>query len=106
MALVVKDLQLRFAREHLHWTLLLRGGGVFIYRWGKNIFEGPERRRHRVWWRQEERFVGVCISVREPFGGDSVMSWGGVSFDACMELVAIPRRALVVEDLLKTTYTV
>lgn len=84
--------RLNFAREHLPWT---------IADWSLVLFSDESRfcltgsdRRVRVWRRPGERYAQACIAERLPFGGGSVMAWGGISFDARTELVFIENGTL------------
>lgn len=98
-----RALRLRFAQNHIHWT---------VEDW-KNVLFSDETRislsspdgRERVWRRRHERFAQACFSHRVPFGGGSVMFWGGIQYDARTELVVVPRPALTaqryVEDILE-----
>ncbi|XP_067685328.1 uncharacterized protein [Haliotis asinina] len=45
--------------------------------------------RVRVYRRQNERTARCCVQKVEPFGGDSVMMWGGICGDRKTELVVI-----------------
>lgn len=84
--------RLHFAQEHVEWNL---------EDWQRVLFSDETRvslhspdGRQRVWRRVGERFADGCMSSRVPFGGGSVMFWGGISFDARTELVCVPRPAL------------
>lgn len=79
--------RLRFARNHQHWT---------VNDWKKVLFSDETRislncpdGRERVWRRSGERFASCNISPKVPFGGGSVMFWGGICFDGRTELVPI-----------------
>lgn len=98
-----RSLRLRFARNHVNWT---------VDDWKKVLFSDETRislsspdGRERVWRRRGERFAQACFSPRVPFCGGSVMFWGGIHYDARTELVAIPRPALTsqryVEEVLE-----
>lgn len=90
-----RALRLRFARDHVNWT---------VNDWKKVLFSDETRvslsspdGRERVWRRRGERFAQACFSPRVPFGGGSVMFWGGIQYDARTELVVIPRPALTAQ---------
>lgn len=84
--------RLRFAREHQSWTL---------EEW-KNVLFTDETRvalnspdgRERVWRRPGERYSQCCTLETEPFGGGSIMFWGGISWETRTELVPIQGGAL------------
>lgn len=84
--------RLRFARDHVNWN---------VNDWKKVLFTDETRinlsapdGRQKVWRRPGERYAQACFSTRVPFGGGSVMFWGGISFDARTELVVVGRPAL------------
>lgn len=84
--------RLRFARNHQGWTL---------DDWKMVLFSDETRislkspdGRERVWRRPGERFASCNISPRVPFGGGSVMFWGGICFDGRTELVPIRVRSM------------
>lgn len=84
--------RLRFARQYSGWNL---------NDWRRVLFTDETRiglrspdGHCRVWRRDGERFAQACISPREPFAGGSLMFWGGIAYDACTELVPLPRPAL------------
>lgn len=84
--------RLNFARNHLTWTL---------ENWSRVLFSDESRfcltgsdRRVRVWRRQGERYAEACIAEQLPFGGGSVMAWGGISFHARTELVFVENGTL------------
>lgn len=77
--------RLRFAREHLNWT---------IDNWRTVLFTDESKvkffsddRRVRVWRKEGERFSEACIHGTDRFGGPSVMVWGGISLMGKTELV-------------------
>lgn len=80
--------RLRFAREHVNWTL---------QQWSSVLFSDETRiclcgsdRRARVYRRQGERFSQCCVVEQVAFGGGSCMFWGGISLQAKTELVYVP----------------
>lgn len=80
--------RLRFAREHVNWTL---------EQWSSVLFSDETRiclygsdRRARVYRRQGERFAKCCIMEQVAFGGGSCMFWRGISLHAKTELAYIP----------------
>lgn len=84
--------RMRFAREHRNWT---------VNDWKRVLFTDETRvslsspdGRERVWRRPGERFAQCCISPRIPFGGGSVMFWGGICYDNRTELVPIRPRSM------------
>ena len=84
--------RLRFARNHQHWT---------VHDWKKVLFSDETRvslsspdGRERVWRRAGERFASCNISPKIPFGGGSVMFWGGICFNGRTELVPIRVRSM------------
>lgn len=84
--------RLRFARNHQNWT---------INDWKTVLFSDETRislkspdGRERVWRRSGERFASCNISPRVPFGGGSVMFWGGICFDGRTEFVPIRVRSM------------
>lgn len=76
--------RLSFAREHRHWT---------VDDWRNVLFTDESRYalfnpdgRLRVYRRPGERYA-PCTTLRTmPFGGGSVMVWGGISLEAKTEL--------------------
>lgn len=84
--------RLHFARNYEHWT---------INDWKKVLFSDEMRvslnspdGRERVWRRTGERFARCNISPKIPFGGGSVMFWGGICFIVRTELVPIRVRSM------------
>lgn len=87
--------RLAFARDHVNWTL---------EQWKRVLFTDETRvslrgqdGRMQVWRRAGERYSQVCFSQREPFGGGSVMFWGGINFYARTAIVTVPRPALTAD---------
>lgn len=79
--------RLRFAREHVGWT---------IQQWKQVLFSDETRvslkspdGRGRTWRRPGERFAECTFSPRVPFGGGSIMFWGGICYEARTELVVV-----------------
>ena len=84
--------RLQFARQHAQWT---------VQQWSSVLFSDESRfslkcpdGRERVWRRTGERYAECTMSVRTPFGGGSVMVWGGISMEARTELVFIENGSL------------
>lgn len=72
-----RQARLRWSRLHLRWNQA---------RWSSVMFSDESRfclrfidGRVRVWRRRGERFADSCVSAVTPFGGGSVMVWGGMS---------------------------
>lgn len=95
--------RLRFALDHRDWL---------VDDWKKVLFTDETRvalnspdGRERVWRRPGERYSQACITPRVAFGGGSVMFWGGISWEARTDLVAVPGRGLTgaryVEEILE-----
>lgn len=85
-------MRLRFAREHVNWT---------IDNWKRVLFSDETRvslnspdGRQRVWRRPGERFASCNISPRIPFFGGSIMFWGGICFEGRTDLVPIRGRSM------------
>lgn len=79
--------RLRFAREHLDWTMDNWRSVLFTDE-SKVKFYSDDR-RVRVWRREGERFSEPCIHETDRFGGPSVMVWGGISLLGKTELVIL-----------------
>ena len=82
-----KQERLRWCRDHLRWIRR---------EWGMVMFSDESRfclrkvdGRVKVWRRRGERFDDSCIDRVTPFGGGSVMVWGGISTAGKTELVVI-----------------
>lgn len=90
--------RLRFAQEHRDWT---------VDDWKRVLFtdetrvalNSPDGRR-RVWRRPGERNSQCCIVAKEPYGGGSLMFWGGISWEARTELVPIRGGSLTAQRYL------
>lgn len=80
--------RLRFAREHVNWTMEQWATVLFTDESKFNISDNDRRRR--VWRRRGERFAPCCIMQVDRFGGGSVMVWGGISSQHKTELVCFP----------------
>lgn len=81
-----------FARSHLNWD---------DDAWGKVLFTDesrfclkPDDRRIKVWRRPGERYAECNIVGREPYGGGSVMVWGGICLGARTELHIVENGSL------------
>lgn len=84
-----RQARLRFARDHLNWTL---------EQWGSVLFSDETRiclygsdRRRKVYRRPGERFAECCIEERSAYGGGSCMIWGAISMGARTDPVFIRR---------------
>lgn len=80
---------LRFARDHLNWTL---------EHWGSVLFSDETRiclygsnRRRKVYRRPRERFAECCIEKRIAYGGGPCLIWGAISMGAQTDPVFIRR---------------
>lgn len=87
--------RLEFAREHQDWQLR---------HWQPVLFSDESRfhvstcdRRVRVWRRRGERYAQCNIVQHDPFGGGSIMVWGGVSLDGRTELIPIRRGTMTAQ---------
>lgn len=79
--------RLRFAREHLNWTMDNWRTVLFSDECKVKFFS--DDRRVRVWRREGERFTEPCMHGTDRFGGPSVMVWGGISLLGKTELVIL-----------------
>lgn len=84
-----RQARLRFARDHLNWTL---------EQWGSVLFSDETRiclygndRRRKVYRRTGERFAECCIEERIAYGGGSCMIWCAISMEARTDPVFIRR---------------
>lgn len=84
--------RLRFARNHQNWT---------VDDWKSVLFSDETRvnlkssdGRERVWRRPGGRFSRCNITPKIPFGGGTVMFWGGICFNGRTELVPIRMRSM------------
>lgn len=84
-----RQARLRFARDHLNWTL---------EQWGSVLFSDETRiclygsdRRRKVYRRPGERFAECCIEERIAYGGGSCMIWGAISMGARTDPAFISR---------------
>lgn len=95
--------RLRFAREHLNWT---------VEQWSNVLFTDESRvclrspdGRERVYRRPNERFAECTITELISYHGGSVMVWAGISTDARTELIFVDNGALnahrYIEDILQ-----
>ena len=71
--------RLRFAKEHVNWTL---------EDWKKVLFTDESKfdlfgtnRRIYVRRRKNERYLNTCLSHTVKHGGGSIMVWGAISFN-------------------------
>lgn len=71
-----RQARLNWCRRHERWTR---------QQWGRTLFTDESRYtmshsdgRERVWRRQGERFLDVCIREHDRHGGGSIMVWGGI----------------------------
>ena len=79
--------RLRWCRVHRIWNQRM---------WAKVLFSDESRfclrsvdGRVRVWRRRGERFAESCIDRKVPFGGGSVMIWGGISTGGKTDLIHV-----------------
>lgn len=79
--------RLRYAREHLEWTMDNWKNVLFTDECKVKFFSVD--REVRVWRREGERFSEPCIHGTDRFGGPSVMIWGGISLYAKTEPVIL-----------------
>lgn len=94
--------RLRFAREHVNWTL---------DQWSKVLFSDECRvalrapdGRERVYRRRGERFLPITTRTTVSYQGGSVMVWAGVCSEARTELVFVDQRltaARYIEEILQ-----
>lgn len=84
--------RLQFAREHENWTEA---------DWAHVMFSDESRfalhssdGRIRVWRRRGERYAACNTAEMVPFGGGSVMVWGGITLDARTELHVFQRPSM------------
>ncbi|KAG8284281.1 hypothetical protein J6590_108265 [Homalodisca vitripennis] len=90
-----KRARLQFARDHRRWQLR---------QWRKVMFSDESKftifgndGRVRVWRRGNERFINCCLAPRVPFGGGSVLVWGGITMDGRTDLVIIRNGTLTAQ---------
>lgn len=76
--------RLRFAREHLDWTM--DNWRTVLFTDESKVKFYSDDRRVRVWRREGERFTNPCIHETDRFGGPSVMVWGGIGLMGKTEL--------------------
>lgn len=79
--------RLRWCRQHRRWN---------FHDWGNVLFSDESRfclkkvdGRVHVWRRRGERYSSTCIQDVTPYGGGSVMVWGGISSNGRTALVPI-----------------
>lgn len=72
-----KRIRLQFARDHQHWNYVNWSNCLFTDE--SRFCLHPDSNRKRVWRRRNERYDENCTVERIPFGGYSVMVWGGVA---------------------------
>lgn len=84
-----RQARLRFARDHMNWTL---------EQWGSVLFSDETRiclygsdRRRKVYRRPGERYAECCIEQRIGYGGGSCMIWCAISMGARTDPVFIVR---------------
>lgn len=75
-----RQARLRFARDHLNWTLE-QWGSVLFSDETRICLHGSDRRR-KVYRRPRERFADCCFEERSAYGGGSCMIWGAISIGA------------------------
>lgn len=79
--------RLQWSRQHLRFRRV---------DWNNVLFSDESRfhldssdGRARVYRRTGERYADACVIQRQPFGGGSVMVWGGISFRGRTQLVIV-----------------
>jgi hypothetical protein len=79
--------RLAFGREHENWN---------IDQWSQVLFTDESRfcvntiyGRERIWRRRGERYSQCNFTPKVPFGGGSIMIWGGIGLGARTELVIV-----------------
>lgn len=84
--------RMQFARAHRRWQL---------QNWRRVLFSDESKftlfgndGRARVFRRRNERFNPCCLSTRVPFGGGSLMVWGGITVNDRTDLVIIRNGSL------------
>jgi hypothetical protein len=84
--------RLAFGREHENWN---------IDQWSQVLFTDESRfcintidGRERIWRRRGERYSQCNFTPKVPFGGGSIMVWGGIGLGARTELVIVDRGTL------------
>lgn len=93
-----------FARQHRYWGLRHWSNVLFTDESKFTLFANDGRAR--VWRRREERFIPSTVQTSVPFGGGSVMVWGGISINDKTDLVIIRNGGLTaqryVDEVLST----
>jgi hypothetical protein len=82
-----------FAQEHVDWNL--EQGSNDESKFCLHHNDG----RVRVWRRPRERYLAGTLEEKIPFGGGSIMVWGGIILNGRMELVVI--REEYIDDVLE-----
>jgi hypothetical protein len=79
--------RLAFGREHENWN---------IDQWSQVLFTDESRfcvntiyGKERIWRRRGERYSQCNFTPKVPFGGGSIMVWGGIGLGARIELVIV-----------------
>ncbi|ENN81910.1 hypothetical protein D910_12545 [Dendroctonus ponderosae] len=72
-----RQVRLRFARNHLNWTLE-QWGSVLFSNETRTCLHGTDRRR-KVCRTPKERFADCCLEERSAYGGGFCMIWGAIS---------------------------
>lgn len=87
--------RMQFAWTHRRWQLR---------HWRKVLFSDESKftlfgndGRARVYRRRNERFIPCCLSSRVPFGGGSIIVWGGITLNDRTDLVVIRNGSLTAQ---------
>ena len=93
--------RLAFAREHIQWTVDNRAKVLFTDESRVSLYASD--RRARVYRRPTEKFVQFNVLQVPPFGGGSVMVWGGISLFGLTELHIIDGGTLLPSGISQTS---
>ena len=89
---------LEFAREHhIHQALELHHWWPVLVSEGNTFHISGCVPCVKVWWCQGEWDEDWNMVKHYPFGGGSIIFWGGISLDGCMELIPIGRVAMNIQ---------
>jgi transposase len=87
--------RLEFALQYVDWG---------VNEWRSLLFTDESRfsprspdGRENVWRRPGQRYSQCCMSPRTGFNGGSIMVWGGISLDACTDLVFVENGAMTTQ---------
>jgi transposase len=100
---VHRQSRLEFGREHLNWQLR-HWTPVMFSDESKFVLTGNDG-HVRVWRRPGERFMPNTVHETVPFGGGSIMVWGGITVNTRTDLVVIRNGGLTarryIDEILK-----